>query len=144
MRRPGRSYPLQERDSRSALRACSGGKDKGPRPVSLSRRQSRIANMLITQPRRPRIAVTLGDPAGIGPALVAKLFSSPKNCQKGEIVLLADNVEFNSAVLDAGSVHVPLDQIKVFEDNTAAKFPTTRGQVSEAVEQDAYTSAGER
>lgn len=100
--------------------------------------------MLTTQPRRPRIAVTLGGPAGIGPVLVAKLFSSPKNCQKGEIVLLADSVEFNSAVLDAGSVHVPLDQIKVFEDNTAAKFPTTRGQVSEAVEQDAYTSSGER
>lgn len=85
--------------------------------------------MFVTQPRRPRIAVTLGDPAGIGPELIAKLLSNLENSKKADIVLLADRSELDSATADAG---VSLPEIKALDDNTAAQFPTVRGQVSKA------------
>ena len=58
------------------------------------------------QARRPRIAVTLGDQAGIGPELVAKLLNNPANRQRADIVLLADDSEFRSALSDAGGLDI--------------------------------------
>lgn len=90
-------------------------------------------------PRRPRIAVTLGDPSGIGPELIAKLLSNPANRQRADVVLLADEAEFQSAIADAGGVHVAMSPgtaglhgIQVFDDNSAAQYPSTRGEVSKA------------
>lgn len=86
---------------------------------------------------RPRIAVTLGDPSGIGPELIAKLLSNPANHQRADIVLLADEAEFQSALADAGGVHVAISPgsagphgIQVLDDNSAAQYPFTRGEVS--------------
>lgn len=87
-------------------------------------------------PRRPRIAVTLGDPSGIGPELGAKLLSNAANRQRADIVLLADDSELQSAIQDAGGVHVEVaatagpQGIQVLDDGTAAAYQTTRGQVS--------------
>ncbi|KAJ5359440.1 4-hydroxythreonine-4-phosphate dehydrogenase [Penicillium cataractarum] len=90
-------------------------------------------------PRRPRVAVTLGDPSGIGPELIAKLLSNPANRQKADIVLLADETELQSAMTDAGGVHVAISSgsagphgIQLIDDHSAAKYPSTRGEVSKA------------
>jgi 4-hydroxy-L-threonine phosphate dehydrogenase PdxA len=92
-----------------------------------------------TQLRRPRIAVTLGDPSGIGPELVAKLLSNPANQRRADIVLLADRSEFESAKADAGGLEVEVQDgpagphaIQIIDDNTASEYVTTRGEVSKA------------
>lgn len=88
------------------------------------------------QPRRPRVAVTLGDAAGIGPELVAKLLSIVENLRNADVVLLADKSELESARLDAGGVYVPTSDtpssaaVQILDDGTASQYPTTRGQVS--------------
>ncbi len=40
--------------------------------------------------QKPVIALTLGDPAGIGPELVARLLARPETCQQANIVLVGD------------------------------------------------------
>ena len=90
------------------------------------------------QTRRARIAVTLGDSAGIGPELIAKLLSNPENRERADIVILADRSELETAILDAGGVTFPvsdrpagLDNIQILDDGTASKYPFTRSEVSE-------------
>ncbi|EOO00190.1 putative 4-hydroxythreonine-4-phosphate dehydrogenase protein [Phaeoacremonium minimum UCRPA7] len=90
-------------------------------------------------PRRPRIAVTLGDPSGIGPELAAKLLSNPANLQRADIVLLADNTELQSAIQDAGNVQIAVSSgragpqgIQVLDDSSVSQYPSTRGEVSKA------------
>ncbi|KAK0387569.1 hypothetical protein NLU13_3815 [Sarocladium strictum] len=87
--------------------------------------------------RRPRIAVTLGDPAGVGPELMAKLLSDPENSQRADITLLADKTELQAAIEDAGGVHVPVTTgpagpgaIRILDDNSASRYSITRGEVS--------------
>ena len=88
--------------------------------------------------RRARIAVTLGDSAGIGPELIAKLLSNPENRERADIVILADHSELETAILDAGGVTFPVsdrpagsDNIQILDDGTASKYPFTRSEVSE-------------
>ncbi|KAL4963148.1 uncharacterized protein BDV14DRAFT_177284 [Aspergillus stella-maris] len=90
-------------------------------------------------PRRPRIAVTLGDPSGIGPELIAKLLSNAANVERADITLLADKSELQSAIADAGGVHVVVSSgvagphgIQLLDDNSTAQYHTTRGEVSQA------------
>jgi 4-hydroxy-L-threonine phosphate dehydrogenase PdxA len=89
------------------------------------------------QARRPRIAVTLGDQAGIGPELAAKLLNNPANRQRADIVLLADNSEFQSALSDAGGLRVSAtsdsagpQNIQILDDNTASQYPCIKGDIS--------------
>lgn len=82
--------------------------------------------------RRPRIAVTLGDPSGIGPEIVAKLLSNPDTKQNADIVLLADQSELQSAMTDAGNLSLSMDGIEVLDDGSASQFITTRGETSVA------------
>ena len=51
----------------------------------------------------PRVAVTLGDPAGIGPELVAQLLSDPENTAAADILLISDAQELADAAQDAGT-----------------------------------------
>ncbi|KAL4896563.1 pyridoxal phosphate PdxA-domain-containing protein [Aspergillus ambiguus] len=90
-------------------------------------------------PRRPRIAITLGDPSGIGPELVAKLLSNPVNHQRADVFLLADVSEVQSAINDAAGVNVSMSldsvgphSIQVLDDNSAARYPSKRGEISKA------------
>ncbi|KAF4467978.1 4-hydroxythreonine-4-phosphate dehydrogenase [Fusarium albosuccineum] len=92
-----------------------------------------------SQPRRPRIAVTLGDPSGVGPEVIGKLLSNEANYQRADIVLLADESEFQSSLVDAGNVDVAVSPgsagphgIQVLGDNSAFKYQTIRGEVSKA------------
>jgi 4-hydroxy-L-threonine phosphate dehydrogenase PdxA len=89
------------------------------------------------QARRPRIAVTLGDQAGIGPELIAKLLNNPANRQRADIVLLADNSEFQSALSDAGDLRVNVTpepagphNIQILDDNTASQYSCIKGDIS--------------
>lgn len=58
---------------------------------------------------RPKIALTLGDPAGVGPELAAKLLSNPANLQAAEIYVLADKTELDAAAAVIG-VEIPLSE----------------------------------
>lgn len=91
------------------------------------------------QSRRVRIAVTLGDPSGVGPELVVKLLSNPANTQKADIVVLADQSELQSAIADAGGLEVPISQhaadalrAQILDDATASNYPSVRAEVSQA------------
>ncbi|OAA60325.1 pdxA protein product [Niveomyces insectorum RCEF 264] len=96
----------------------------------------------LAPPRRVRIAVVLGDAAGIGPELIAKLISNPANTQRADIVLLADRCELDAAIVDAAGAHVLLADdgklagptgAQLLEDGTATQFgPIPRQEVSRA------------
>ena len=55
----------------------------------------------------PGIALTLGDPAGIGPELAGRLLADEANRRKATIYLLADREEVDAAAAAAG-VEFPL------------------------------------
>lgn len=61
--------------------------------------------------RRPRVALTLGDPAGIGPELAAKLLIDPKNRGKADIFVFANKDEISAAAVDAGGVTIPMSDV---------------------------------
>ena len=88
------------------------------------------------QGRRPRVAVTLGDPAGIGPELVAKLLSSKENLKKADILVLADKSELEAALADAGGEEVPIadvaceEGVQILDDNSAPSQSAPRSEVS--------------
>lgn len=77
--------------------------------------------------RRPRVALTFGDPAGIGPELAAKLLSNKTNLETADILILADRQELEAAGIAAGGVKIPLSTIagpdgaQLLDDNTAAE-----------------------
>ena len=53
-------------------------------------------------PRKPRIVIVLGDPAGIGPELVGRLLGDPASATQADIVLLADAAELERGMDLAG------------------------------------------
>lgn len=78
--------------------------------------------------------MTLGDGAGIGPELTAKLLSDYKNAGKADIFVLADRSEVDNAIVDAHGVSIPIKDVagpagvQILEDGTA---PTTSLKASE-------------
>ncbi|KAF9740244.1 hypothetical protein PMIN02_005844 [Paraphaeosphaeria minitans] len=73
-----------------------------------------------TQPRRPRIAVTLGDPSGIGPELAAKLLSNPSNRES----------RHRGVHVVATSGRAGPQEIQILDDHTSTEYQTQRGEVS--------------
>ncbi|KAI1498039.1 hypothetical protein F5X99DRAFT_394937 [Biscogniauxia marginata] len=61
--------------------------------------------------RRLRVALTLGDPAGIGPELAAKLVSNPENLKKADIFIFADKDEMEAASIPVAGLRVPIAEI---------------------------------
>jgi 4-hydroxythreonine-4-phosphate dehydrogenase len=57
---------------------------------------------MTTTNNKPVLAVTLGDPAGIGPELIAKLLANPDVPQSANILLIANRDEFENGMLVAG------------------------------------------
>lgn len=51
---------------------------------------------------KPRLAMVLGDPAGIGPELIAKLLAHPEVNLAADILLIADKGEFEEGMRIAG------------------------------------------
>lgn len=52
---------------------------------------------------KPRIAVLLGDPAGIGPELIARLLARQENRERAELLLIADRRELDEGMRIAGA-----------------------------------------
>lgn len=86
---------------------------------------------------RPKIALTLGDPAGVGPELAAKLLADPRNSAAAEIYVLADRAELDAAAAVAG-VEIPLaavpepGAVTLLDDHSAPAEPIPVREVSEA------------
>ncbi len=62
-----------------------------------------------------RIAAVLGDPAGIGPELIARLFAEPENRSRASLYLLADRAEAEAGMAVAG-LRYPLETVRSFEE----------------------------
>jgi 4-hydroxy-L-threonine phosphate dehydrogenase PdxA len=84
---------------------------------------------------RPRIALTLGDPAGVGPELAAKLLARPSTLENAEVYVLADASEVAEAARVAG-VTIPLSDTPkpgfavILDDNSLPAEPIPAQQVS--------------
>ncbi|MFK8254153.1 4-hydroxythreonine-4-phosphate dehydrogenase PdxA [Ancylobacter terrae] len=52
---------------------------------------------------KPRLAVVLGDPAGIGPELVARLIGDPANRARADFLIIADRDELEEGLRIAGT-----------------------------------------
>ncbi|AOE84500.1 4-hydroxythreonine-4-phosphate dehydrogenase PdxA [Pseudomonas sp. TCU-HL1] len=52
--------------------------------------------------RLPRIAMVLGDPAGIGPELIARLLAEPEVRRQAHVLLIADEAEMRKGMQIAG------------------------------------------
>jgi len=91
--------------------------------------------MTTTTTVRPKIALTLGDPAGVGPELAAKLLADPKNRAAADIYVLADRAEVDAAAAVAG-VSFPIadepsaDAVAVLDDHSTPAEPIPVKQVS--------------
>ena len=74
--------------------------------------------------KKPRIAVLLGDPAGVGPELIARLLSVPENRERADFLIIADSREWQEGMRIAGKqidYTVAADpQSATFENNTPA------------------------
>ncbi len=89
----------------------------------------------MTADDRPRIALTLGDPAGVGPELAARLLADHANLTKASVFVLADRAELDAAAATAG-VEIPLSDdprpgfAVLLDDASAPDEPIAIKQVS--------------
>lgn len=80
--------------------------------------------------------MTLGDGAGIGPELAAKLLSDPKNAEKADIFVLADRSEVDGAITDAHGVSIPITDVagpagvQILDDRSALTQALKASEVS--------------
>jgi 4-hydroxythreonine-4-phosphate dehydrogenase len=49
----------------------------------------------MTENKKPRIALVVGDPCGIGPELSARLLADPEISKQADIVVIADQNVFS-------------------------------------------------
>ncbi|KAF3002010.1 hypothetical protein E8E13_008274 [Curvularia kusanoi] len=95
-----------------------------------------VTSTIQTLPRRPRVAVTLGDAAGVGPELIAKLLSNSANLEKADVYIMADRSELAHAIADAGHVYVPVageagpEGARVLDDGSAPDVRSVRSEVT--------------
>ena len=79
----------------------------------------------------PRIAMVLGDPAGIGPELIARLLSEPDVNSKARFVLIADEAELKRGMSIAGTefAYQPIDTLDHLDfSGSMPLFYNFRGQ----------------
>ena len=92
----------------------------------------------MTTALKPRLALTLGDPAGIGGELVARQLADPASSELAEIFLISDEAELAQAQEDAGVTfdwsRTPGEGLPVLVDNAAARpeQPFERRKATEA------------
>lgn len=97
-----------------------------------------MANIQSLNTPRPLVAVTLGDPAGVGPELIAKLLSDPNNLKQADIIVLADCRELDAAIADAGGVHIPISDragsntVQLLDDHSSPSEAFVRQQETQA------------
>jgi 4-hydroxythreonine-4-phosphate dehydrogenase len=89
---------------------------------------------------RPRVALTLGDPAGVGPELAARLLARPESLRAADVYVLAGAAELADAAHRAG-VDVPLAATPsptgaaLLDDGSSAGVAIDVGVVSRAAGQ---------
>jgi 4-hydroxythreonine-4-phosphate dehydrogenase len=97
--------------------------------------------------RKPRIAMLLGDPAGIGPELIAALLAEAATTQAADILLIADRAEFDEGMRIAG-VKVDVASVASLDglDFSAGKplFYDFRGATEGPFERSVATAKGGR
>lgn len=97
--------------------------------------------------RKPRLAVVLGDPAGIGPELVGRLLADPGTAAAADILLIADKGELERG-MDLAGACTPYLQAPSIEqaDLTQAKpvLVDFRGATEGAFERSVSTAKGGR
>jgi len=74
----------------------------------------------MSKSKMPVVALTLGDPAGIGPELVAKLLANAQTMQVANIVLVGDDWLWEEGQRVAGK-HIEIDVVNSFSDVRARK-----------------------
>jgi 4-hydroxythreonine-4-phosphate dehydrogenase len=85
---------------------------------------------------RPRVAITLGDLAGVGPELTVRLLADPKNTARADFLVVADRGEVEAAAAEAKVTLPPLTKtpgpgtIAVIDDGSAPAVPIRRAAVS--------------
>ena len=101
-------------------------------------------------PRKPRIATLLGDPAGIGPELIGRLLADPATCTQADIVLLADAGELARG-MDLAGQDTPVQRVSSLDevdfDRAPARTPLLvdyRGDTRGAFQRSASTAEGGR
>jgi 4-hydroxythreonine-4-phosphate dehydrogenase len=103
--------------------------------------------MELTMNRKPRIAMLLGDPAGIGPELIASLLAEAATTDAADVLLIADRAEFDEGLRIAG-VQVDVTPVASLEalDFSAGKplFYDYRGDTEGAFERAVATVKGGR
>jgi 4-hydroxythreonine-4-phosphate dehydrogenase len=77
------------------------------------------------KPRKPRLAVLLGDPSGIGPEMAVKLLARPQNLEAAELLLIADPLVLASGERIAG---LRLDPLRL-ESLDALRFESGRASL---------------
>jgi 4-hydroxythreonine-4-phosphate dehydrogenase len=97
--------------------------------------------------RKPRIAMLLGDPAGIGPELIANLLAEAATTEAADVLLIADRAEFDEGLRIAG-VQVDVAPITSLDklDFSAGKplFYDYRGDTEGSFERAVATVKGGR
>ncbi len=86
-----------------------------------------------------RVAITLGDQAGVGPEVIARLLAEPQNLGRVELVLLADPEEVAKAEQQAG---VSIDWSLEPHPGKVQLLPD--GSPAEVVEKEVSVAAGAR
>jgi len=75
----------------------------------------------------PRLALVLGDPAGIGPELIARLLGDPEVRSRARLVLIADEEEARTGMRIAGCEYPyrPIDSLDAldFQDDVPLLYP---------------------
>ena len=77
---------------------------------------------------KPVIALTLGDPAGIGPELIARLLARPETLAQANVVLVGDPWLWEDGQRIAG-VRIACDPVADFDDGAPARADTSRAAV---------------
>lgn len=72
---------------------------------------------------KPRIAVTLGDPAGVGPEIVARLCAHPPSLDMAELVIVGQRKLLNAGAKSCG---LPAPHVEVVEVGGAAEITPGR------------------
>lgn len=81
---------------------------------------------------KQRLAVVLGDPAGIGPELIAHLLSNPDNLANAQILLVAEQAEVDEGMRIAGKqfAYRVLDGALEFRDDDTVVLEPYAGSAS--------------
>ncbi len=105
---------MSKRRGASVWEQASGSKRLGAVAMVLSRGRRVMEQQTMerqTTSRLPRLAITMGDPAGIGPEIVAKALHDGRLAERCQVVVIGDFAVMAAAMERAGPRPPPLHEI---------------------------------